>query len=440
MSTSHQGTDAHEQTHTFPPRTSTTSSKMKEDGPIVVVKIGTSSVMRECTTDASKTVSALAGHGLPGGCGELAVSTIALLVDTLLALRREGYRVVLVTSGAVGVGCRELNVENRPKLRPDATATERKRTLARLQAYAAVGQSVLMQTYDRFMRMAHQAIAQVLLTSTDLGDETAYANARATLLELLEMGVIPIVNENDTVATEEIKYGDNDWLSALVSTVVEADWLFLLTDVDMLYTANPRNDPSAKPIRIVPDINNLDVDFSSRKSGSQWGVGGMNTKITAARLATAAGVRVGLLHGQYPGRVHDFVHGKQADGTVFEPLHKPMRGNRRKWISLCLPPKGDLFISKHAEDTIRLGLALRTGGVDKIEGSFPPNSPIRIRDGQGAEIARGLCKFSHDELATYAGKTASQLSDGEPVSDVVVMAEDLALLVGDEKKVNGIAK
>jgi len=182
---------------------------------------------------------------LPAGTGELAVSTLALLVDTLLALRRDGYRVVLVTSGAVGVGCRELNVERRPKLSPNHTPDERKRILARLQAYAAVGQTVLMQTYDRFMRMAHQPIAQVLLTSTDLGNETAYANAKATIHELLDLGIIPIINENDTVATEEIKYGDNDWLSAMVSTVIGADWLFLLTDVDRRRTARRRRERSS---------------------------------------------------------------------------------------------------------------------------------------------------------------------------------------------------
>eukprot|EP00171_Calliarthron_tuberculosum_P017643 IDg17643t1 len=239
-----------------------------------------------------------------------------------------------------------MGVEKRPQMDPNGTPASRAATMARIQAYAAVGQSVLMQTYDRFMRMAHQPIAQVLLTSTDIGNEYQYANARATLLELLNMGVIPIVNENDSVATEEIKYGDNDWLSALVSTVIEADWLFLLTDVNMVYTANPRNNPNALPIPVVPDINSMNTDFSSRKSGTQWGVGGMNTKIAAARLATAAGIRVVLIHGRHPERVLEFVHrDEKAIGTTFLPHSNPMRGVRRKLISHCLPPKGTVTIT-----------------------------------------------------------------------------------------------
>ncbi len=424
--------------HSFPPKQAI-DMVSENKGPIVVVKIGTSTLMRESTTDDSCTVSSTAGRKLRDGAGELAVSTLALLVDTLLALKRDGFRVVLVTSGAVGVGCRELNVEKRPKLLPDATNEQRRAVIARLQAYAAVGQSVLMQTYDRFMRMAHQPIAQVLLSATDLGDETAFANTQATLRELMSMGIIPIINENDTVATEELKYGDNDWLSALVSTVVEADWLFLLTDVDMLYTANPRSDKDARPIKLVPDINKLNIDFGSRTGGTQWGVGGMNTKITAARLATAAGVRVGLLHGRHPHRVLDCVYGRENRiGTVFEPSPKPMRGVRRKWLSHCLPPKGDIYITDSCEMEIRAGHPLRSKGVDRVEGTFTPNSAVRVRNAEsGAEIARGICKYGDVDIAKYAGKTTEEISVGEPVSDVIVMVEDLALLVRDGK-MNGI--
>lgn len=407
-------------------------------GPIIVVKIGTSSLMRESCTDDSHTISAAAGRKLPEGTGELAVSTLALLVDTLLALRRDGFRVVLVTSGAVGVGCREMNEEKRPKMKPNGTAAERAATMARIQAYAAIGQCVLMQTYDRFMRMAHQTVAQVLLTSTDIGNEYQYANARATLLELLDMGIIPIVNENDSVATEEIKYGDNDWLSALVSTVIDADWLFLLTDVDMLYTANPRNNPKAEPIPLVADINDLDVDFSSRNSGTQWGVGGMNTKITAARLATAAGVRVGLVHGQYPDRVLDFVHGKTGQkGTVFEPHANPMRGVRRKLISHCLPPKGSVVITPQCANAMKAGIPIRTESVKAVTGTFPPNSAVRIIS-DGAEIARGVCSHSSEDLESYAGKTAAEITktSGVPVNDLLFMKDDLAVLVRDSETVS----
>ena len=408
-------------------------------GPIVVVKIGTSTLLRESTSDDSSTVSATAGRKLREGAGELAVSTLGLLVDTLLVLKRDGYRVILVTSGAIGVGCRELNVEKRPKLSKEATNEERREIIAQLQAYAAVGQSVLMQTYDRFMRMAHQPIAQVLLSATDLGDETAFANTQATLKQLMKMGIIPIINENDTVATEELKYGDNDWLSALVSTVINADWLFLLTDVDMLYTSNPRIDAHAKPISNVLDINKLNIDLSSNSSGTQWGVGGMNTKITAARLATAAGVKVALLHGRHPGRVLDCVYEREnAIATIFHPSPKPLTGVRKKWLSHCLPPKGDIFLTRDCQVQIRSGHALKSFGVTKVQGKFSPNTAIRIRDDvTGAEIARGISRYGHVDIANYAGKTTEQISVGEPISDVIVMVEDLALLVSEEKS-NGV--
>ncbi len=416
-----------------------------EKGRVIVVKIGTSSLMREATTDDSSTVSATAGRMLPKGEGELAVSTLALLVDTLLALRRDNFRVVLVSSGAVGVGCRELGVIQRPKPTPNCTPAERAAIMAKIQAYAAVGQSVLMRTYDRFMRMAHQPIAQVLLTSSDIGSEYQYRNARNTILELLDMGVIPIVNENDTVATEELKYGDNDWLSALVSTAIDADWLFLLTDVDQLCTGNPRTNPDAVPISVVPDINNMNVDFSSKATGTQWGTGGMNTKITAARLATSAGVRVGMIHGRHPDRVLDFVHDKpKRIGTVFEPHQKPMSGDRHRWISHCLPPKGDIHISAQAAESLRISGGrhlVRAAGVESCTGNFPANSAVRVLL-DGVEMARGMCNFSATDLMCYAGKTGSEITKmrGEPADDIVINSQNLAVLVREHDRANGVAK
>lgn len=411
------------------------ANKMARDKQrIVVVKIGTSTLLREKSTDDSSTVSATAGRMLKPGIGELAVSTLALLVDTLLALRRDNYHVVLVTSGAVGVGCSELGVLQRPRPTEGCSPEERAGIMAKIQAYAAVGQTVLMQTYDRFMRMANQPIAQVLLTSSDIGSTYQYTNAQNTILELLNMGVIPIVNENDTVATDEIKYGDNDWLSALVATAISADWLFLLTDVDMLFSGNPRENPDATPIPNVADINTMNVDFSSRVTGTQWGTGGMNTKITAARLATAAGVRVCMIHGRHPARVLQFVHNKEDRiGTVFEPHLDPLRGDKRRWISHCVPPKGSISI------TARTGLALRTSGrahllrtksVESVSGNFPPNSAVRVLL-DGEEIARGLCNYSSGDLKLYAGKDVVALTriTGEPVRDVVIDEDNLAVLI-----------
>lgn len=392
--------------------------------------------MREAASSASdSSVSGSAAKNLEPGYGELAVSTIGLLIDTLLALRRSNHDVILVTSGAVGVGCRELGVPKRPSAAPDASKEERARVLANIQAFAAVGQSVLMRTYTSLMSMTNQKVAQVLLTSGDLGSEYQYYNAKNTLLSLLSMGVIPIVNENDTTATEEIKYGDNDWLSALVSSAIGAKWLFLLTDVDQLYTANPRNDPTAKPIHVVPNIESLQVNLSSNTTGTQWGTGGMATKITAARLATAAGVRVCLVHGRHPSRVLNFVYDREGQlGTVFEPLSTPLDMERKKWISNCLPPRGEIIVSDSAAILIRAGYALRAVGVVKVEGTFDANSAIRIRAEDGLDIARGICNYSSEDLLEFKGLSSYELfnRNGLPMSERVIHEDNLALLVDVE--------
>eukprot|EP00178_Gracilaria_changii_P025497 TRINITY_DN78538_c0_g1_i1.p1 TRINITY_DN78538_c0_g1~~TRINITY_DN78538_c0_g1_i1.p1 ORF type:complete len:427 (-),score=42.82 TRINITY_DN78538_c0_g1_i1:631-1911(-) len=400
--------------------------------PIIVVKIGTSTLMRDHNNADTTTISSAAGKGLRSGSGELAVSSIGLLVDTLLTLRRDGYDVILVTSGAVGVGCRELGVSKRPKVQDATSQEERARILADIQAYAAVGQSVLMRTYDALMGMANQKVAQILLTSGDLSSEYQYINAKNTLSSLLRMGVIPIVNENDTTATEELKYGDNDWLSALVSTSVGAEWLFLLTDVDQLYTANPRVDKSAKPINVVPNIESLQVNLSSNTTGTQWGTGGMKTKITAARLATAAGVRVCLIHGRFPSRAVDFVRDTENKrGTVFEPLGNPLNIERKKWISNCLPPRGKITINQAAESMLRIGYSLRTNGVIHCARDFDENSAVTICTESGMELARGMCNYSSQFLKKYGGRSGQEISKilCFPVNDVVVHGDNLALLV-----------
>lgn len=415
------------------------AANLKAKNPIVVVKIGTSTIMREAShSNGYTTVSSEASANMKPGMGELAVSTIGLLVDTLVALRRANYDVILVTSGGVGVGCRELGVPKRPSAPDDAGNEERARVLATIQGFAAVGQSVLMRTYDSLFGMANQKVAQVLLTSGDLGSEYQYYNAKNTLFSLLSMGVVPIVNENDTTATEEIKYGDNDWLSALVATTVGADWLFLLTDVDQLYTANPRTDPDAKPISVVPNIESLKVNASSTATGTQWGTGGMETKITAARLATAAGVRVGLIHGRHPSRVLDFVYDRESDtklGTIFEPLSTaPLEAERKKWISNCLPPRGEVTISDKATILLRAGHPLRAIGVVECEGLFEANSAVAIRTEGGLEVARGISNYSSKDLLQFKGMNSNEIFSqlGFPMNEKVVHEDNLALLVDFE--------
>jgi len=258
----------------------------------IVIKIGTSSLTQPQT-------------------GQLALSTIATLVEVLSQLRQQGHKVILVSSGAVGVGCARLGLTERPK------------EVALKQAVAAVGQGRLMRVYDDLFNTLGQPIAQVLLTRGDLVARSRYMNIYRTFAELLKLGVIPVVNENDTVAVEELKFGDNDTLSALVASLVEADWLFLLTDVDRLYSADPRSFPDAQPISLVKNINELAEQVQKSDRPSKWGTGGITTKIAAARIATTAGVRTVITQGN-PHNIQRILLG-EALGQSLNPKKNLIR-------------------------------------------------------------------------------------------------------------------
>ena len=267
---------------------------------------------------------------------------IAKLVETLCALQTAGHRVILVSSGAVGVGCARLNLSERPK------------TISMKQAVAAVGQGRLMRVYDDFFTSLNQPIAQVLLTRTDLVQRSRYVNSYRTFRQLLQLGVIPIVNENDTVAIEELKFGDNDTLSAQVASLVGADWLFLLTDVDRLYSADPRSNPDAQPIHIVEHVEQLeDLQVKIGDRGSQWGTGGMLTKIEAARIAANAGVRTVITDGQHPENLPKILAGADL-GTQFSP-RKTVANARKRWIAQSLIPAGKLYLDAGAVKAIQRG-------------------------------------------------------------------------------------
>ena len=262
--------------------------------PTVVVKVGTSSILRPDT-------------------GYLALSTLSTLVETLCKMRKDGHRVVLVSSGAVGVGCQRLGIKERPS------------GIAELQALAAVGQPHLMRYYEGLFHALHQPIAQVLLTAETLGTRAGYQNSQATFEALFKLGVIPVVNENDTVAVRELRFGDNDTLSALVATLVNADHLFLATDVDALYTSNPfaapkEGEPPPMPMHVVPDVN--EVMHVAEGSDSQWGTGGMGTKLVAAQLAGAAGISTTIVHAQKPELIATILGGARDVCTTFLPLAK----------------------------------------------------------------------------------------------------------------------
>jgi glutamate 5-kinase len=345
----------------------------------IVVKIGTSSLTQ--------------------GTGQIAIATIASLVETLTYLRLSSHRVVLVSSGAVGVGCARLNL------------TERPRKMAMKQAVAAVGQGRLMRIYDDLFTSLQQPIAQILLTRRELVERISYVNIYNTFGALLELGVIPIVNENDTVAVDELKlkFGDNDTLSALVASLVKADWLFLLTDVDRLYSADPRTVPDAKPIELVAsnDLSQLEVDAGS--SGTQWGTGGMATKLTAARIATSSGVRTVITQGKQPENIIKIIQGEQL-GTQFEPQSQTDNA-RKRWIAHGLVPLGKLYLDEGAIKAIcQKGKSLLPAGIIATEGDFSISDAVQLCNAEGKEVARGLVNYNSKEIEKIKGYHSDKIA------------------------------
>ena len=364
----------------------------------LVIKIGTSSLTLAET-------------------GHLALATIAALVEVLCQLHRQGHQLILVSSGAVGIGCTRLGLGERPQ------------RVSLKQAIAAVGQGRLMRIYDDFFTTLQQPIAQVLLTRGDLADRSRYLNASNTLQELLQLGVIPIVNENDTVAVEELKFGDNDTLSALVASLVQADWLFLLTDVDQLYSGDPRTQPNARPIDRVETMEHLaQLQVQAGDRGSRWGTGGMATKIAAAAIATGAGVRTVITQGRTPANIPRILAG-EAIGTQFDPHPTPINA-RKRWIAHALIPTGKLCLDAGATRAIaQQGKSLLAAGITQVEGEFQSQEAVQLCDATGAEIARGLVNYSSAELQQIRGRRSEAISTilGYAGADTVVHRDNLVV-------------
>ena len=300
--------------------------------------------------------------------------------------------------------------------------------MALKQAVAAVGQGRLIRVYDDLFNNLGQPIAQVLLTRRDLMERSSYVNIYNTLESLLELGVIPIVNENDTVAVEELKFGDNDTLSALVASLVEADWLFLLTDVDRLYSADPRTVPDAKPFDLVNSAQFAQLQVEAGASGSAWGTGGMMTKLAAARIATSAGVRTVITQGKQPQNLSKILQGESI-GTEFEP--QPRTDNARKrWIAHGLLPTGTLYLDPGAVKAIcQRRKSLLAAGIARIEGEFLAAEAVRLCTAQGTEIARGIVNYSSTEIERIKGHHSEEIPDllGYAGPETVVHRDNLVL-------------
>ena len=341
----------------------------------IVVKVGTSSLVDDKR-------------------GTLQLSSLCKLCETLTDLNTEGLQVVLVSSGAVGAGCQRLGID-----RKDVTR------LAHKQAIAAIGQGSLHRHYDDIFSALNQQSAQVLITLDNIASRSQYKNACSTMEELLRMNVIPVVNENDTVATTELRFGDNDTLSAQVAVMIGADWLFLLTDVDALYTANPNVDPSAKQISVVEDLNALAV--STDGCGSKYGTGGMATKLTAAHLASAAGCKTVICSSKDPTKIRDIINGDRSVGTCIMAISERPPKPTKKWI-LSVSPKGAIQVDDGAARAVLNRKSLFAAGIVSVSGKFSSQDAVKVLDLRDNEIGRGLVNYNSSNILSLVGKSSQE--------------------------------
>ncbi len=347
--------------------------------------------MRERVGTARRIVVKVGSSSLTSGAGGIDVAKVARVVEAVVAARRAGREVVLVSSGAIAAGMGPLGMRVRP------------RDLASQQAAASVGQGLLVDHYATLFAASGVTVGQVLLTVDDTTRQGTYRNALRTFDRLLELGVVPIVNENDTVATQEIRFGDNDRLAALVAHLVRADALFLLSDVDALYTAHPK-DPGAQRIAEVENLDLVAADTS--KAGSGVGTGGMTTKLEAARIAVNAGIPVVLAAADSVGAA---LRGDPI-GTLFHPVGK-RRSSRLMWLAHASKVAGELVLDAGAVRAITTGHAsLLPAGITAVRGDFHAGDTVRLVDPAGESVARGIVSYDADILPRLLGHSTRDLA------------------------------
>ncbi len=333
---------------------------------------------------------------LCGDSGRPQPARLSAIVAQIAALHGSGRSVVLVTSGAIATGRTEMGQAQ------GATS------LADRQAFAAIGQPILMREYSRRFGARGIRVAQVLVTADDLAVRRRYLNARNTMTALLRRRIIAIVNENDTVATDEIRIGDNDTLSAQVAILVGADLLCILSDVDGLYTGDPHRDPTA---RRIPELKAItpEIERAARRSNSAVGVGGMTTKITAARLAMAAGCTVVIADGRTP-RVLERITGGERLGTWFVPPSRGVLG-RKRWLVARGRLRGRIVVDEGAARALReRGRSLLPSGITEIQGTFDAGDLVAVVDRTGIEIARGIVAHNRTTLDALKGRRSDEIA------------------------------
>ncbi len=363
--------------------------------------------MKKSSKISQKIVVKVGSSLLTGGKTTIIPRNLSRIVDHIARFVKEGRDVVLVTSGAVASGLSVLGLHARPKV------------LAQLQAAAAAGQNILMQAYTSAFAEHNLKCGQVLLTRDDFNDEKRYLNARATLDTLIKFGVVPVVNENDAISVDEIKFGDNDTLSALVAGAVEADGLLILTDIDGLYDHfDARTGACGQRIPEVKEIT-PEIEYAACGTDKASCVGGMSTKIEAARIATNVGIPVILANGLKENLNIDFAR-PSCDGTLFSVTENHRLGLKKRWIAFGAAAKGRVYVDAGAKNALVYGFkSLLAPGIVKVDGFFRVGDIVEIVDQEGKGFAKGRTNFSSSEMAEIKGKK---------IKDEVVHRDNLVIL------------
>lgn len=373
--------------------------------------------IREDLRQAQRIVVKVGTSTLTYATGKLNLYRMEKLVRELSDLMNQGREVILVTSGAVAVGMERMGLKEKPSEIPAK------------QALAAVGQGMLMHIYEKLFAEYEQTAAQVLLTKENSVRHNQYSNSRNALLELVKMGAVPIINENDAVAVDELKIGDNDTLSAMVATIVDADALLILSDIEGLYTANPQTDENARLLTEIPEIT-PEIERMAGGAGSRLGTGGMYTKIQAAKIAVNAGVAMVIASGAADGVVRRVMEGEPL-GTWFPAKESHLRV-RKSWLAFGKRIMGDIVVDEGCEKALlNQGSSILAAGIMDAEGEFKAGNTVRVLSPDGREIARGIVNYAVEDLKKILGRQTNEFSTllkGE-IHEEVIHRDNMVLMV-----------
>jgi len=364
--------------------------------------------MKRLVIKIGSNILASADRGLNTKRLQAIISDISSIIDS-------GYEVVIVSSGAIAAGLKKLGLKGKPQ------------DIRLQQAAAAIGQSSLMWAYEHNFGIFDKKVAQVLLTRDDIANRLRYINAKNTLFTLMSYGVIPLINENDPIAVDEIKFGDNDMLAALAASLVEADMLVILSDVDGLYSKDPKL-KTAKLIKHIPEITPA-IEKLAGDRGSAVGTGGMYSKLLAAKQACDHGIPVVIMNGRKSGMLAKLVEGK-AVSTYFEPV-KQRLSSKKGWIAYGVRSRGAIYLDEGAVHALmNKGKSLLPSGITKVEGQFKVGDYIRCLNKDGKKIAKGLTNYSADDLNKIKGKKTSDIENalGFKYSDEVIHRDNLVVV------------